>query len=44
MRKPIIGIVSKPKPKKETSGFVTAPWNALPLLYKLLNIFYDFKN
>lgn len=36
--------LNRPKQKKETYGFVTAPWNALPLLYKLLNIFYDFKN
>ncbi len=29
-------VLNEPKPKKETFGFVTAPWNAWPLLTKII--------
>ena len=29
-------VLNEPKPKKETFGFVTAPWTTLPLLRKII--------
>lgn len=29
-------VLQEPRPKKETFGFVSAPWNALPLLTKII--------
>lgn len=29
-------VLQEPRPKKETFGFVTAPWNSWPLLIKLI--------
>ena len=33
-------VLNEPKPKKETFGFVTAPWTSLSFLYKVLNVIY----
>lgn len=34
--------LNSPQPKKKTFGFTTAPWNALPVLHRALNILIDY--